>query len=436
MSLLFWFSLLFSDVDVAQHMAARQEVRKAFKAGDHAALLAQARRCHQAFPQNFLGRYYLTVALNLNGLQDEAMAQLAAIAKMGYDLDVTKDPSFKAVTERDDYQAVAKQFSANRQKIDLSEAAFSVDQPDLFPEGLVWDKTRDRFLISSIHQRKIISRKKDGTLSDFLAFKPEKPGLLPFSILGLRISNDGQSLWATSACMDQTRGGCGDMQGRSALMKLRLEDGQSEGVFFFGSADKPSVIGEVVSDSRGVLYLSDSTAGALYRKPPAKDNSGAWRDQPEPWLVSPLLRSPQGLALSADERLLYVADYSFGLLVVNIAEKTIQPMAGPAHLLTAGGDGLVRYQNHLILIQNGIKPHRVAAFQLDAKGTALTGQKVLVANHPAFDEPTLGTLHGDTFTFLANSQWGHYDKQGQPVLEGLKPIQYRHINLKKVLAAN
>ncbi|CAM2008530.1 SMP-30/gluconolactonase/LRE family protein [Acanthopleuribacter pedis] len=433
MSLFLWFSLLFSDVDVAEHMAARQAVREAFKAGDQAALLEQARRCHQAFPQNFLGRYYLTVALSLNGHTVETLAQLNAIADMGYDLDVGKDPSFKQLTEQPAYAAVAQKFAANRQLIDHSTAAFTIDQPDLFPEGLVFDPGGKRYFISSIHQRKIISRDARGTVTDWLAFDPAKPGLLPFSILGLTLSRDGKSLWVTSACMDQTKAGCGDMNGRSALMKLRLKDGKSLGVHFFGDAENPSVIGEVISDKRGVLYLSDSTAGVIYRKPQVKDKGETWQDQPEPWLRSPLLRSPQGLALSADESLLYVADYSFGLLVVDIATKTIQPLSAPANLLTSGGDGLVRYKNHLILIQNGVKPHRVAAFQLAKNGRALTGQKVLAANHPAFDEPTLGTLVGDTFTFLANSQWGHYDKQFQPVTDNLKPIEYRAIDLKKAL---
>ncbi len=431
MSLFIWLFVAFvgTDVDVAQHMAARQAVREAFKAGDHPALLSEAQRCHQAFPQNFLGRYYLTVALAMNQKADEAVDQLTQIAAMGYAMDPAKDPAFKTLLEHPRFAGIAEQFAANSRPVDHSHPAFTIDQPDLFPEGLVYDAKRKRFLISSIHQRKIVSRDHNGKTQDWVTFDPAKPGVAPLSVLGLAIAPDGEHLWATTTCLDQTRDGCGELKGRSALAQYRLKDGKPMGIQFFGSADAPSNIGDLVLTGKGDLYLSDSTAGVLYHQK-AGSLGG---DNPQPWLASPLLRSPQGLALSADESLLYVADYSFGLMLVDIKQKTIAPIQAPAQCLTAGGDGLVRYKNHLIMIQNGIKPHRVIAFELSKDGRQVTGQKVLVANHGAFDEPTLGTLVGETYTFLANSQWGKYDKTFKPITDQLKPITYLNIDLAKAL---
>lgn len=431
MSLFIWLFVAFAgtDVDVAQHMAARQAVREAFKAGDHPALLTEARRCHQAFPQNFLGRYYLTVALAMNQKTDEAVEQLAQIAAMGYAMTPAKDPAFKTLLEHPRFAKVAEQFAANAKPVDHSRPAFTIDQPDLFPEGLVYDAKRKRFLISSIHQRKIVSHDHNGKTQDWVAFDPAKPGVAPLSVLGLAITPDGEHLWATTTCLDQTRDGCGELKGRSALAQYRLKDGKPLGIQFFGSADAPSNIGDLVLTAKGDLFLSDSTAGVLYHQK-AGTLGG---DNPEPWLASPLLRSPQGLALSADESLLYVADYSFGLMLVDLNNKTIAPIQAPEQCLTAGGDGLLRYKNYLIMIQNGIKPHRVVAFALSKDGRSVTGQKVLAANHTAFDEPTLGTLVGDTYTFLANSQWGKYDKTFKPITDQLKPITYLQIDLAKTL---
>jgi ABC-type branched-subunit amino acid transport system ATPase component len=39
---------------------------------------------------------------------------------------------------------------------------------------------------------------------------------------------------------------------------------------------------------------------------------------------------------------------------------------------------------------------------------------VLVAAQPAWDEPTLGVIAGDTLFYVANSQWGSFDQAGQP----------------------
>ncbi|MCB0312791.1 MAG: hypothetical protein KDH84_05935, partial [Calditrichaeota bacterium] len=40
--------------------------------------------------------------------------------------------------------------------------------------------------------------------------------------------------------------------------------------------------------------------------------------------------------------------------------------------------------------------------------------EVLEANHPEFDEPTLGVISGNIFYYIANSQWGStLDQQGK-----------------------
>ncbi|MDH5305121.1 MAG: hypothetical protein OEW64_13630, partial [Gammaproteobacteria bacterium] len=62
----------------------------------------------------------------------------------------------------------------------------------------------------------------------------------------------------------------------------------------------------------------------------------------------------------------------------------------------------------LIAIQNGNRPHRVVAFQLAADGAAVIGSRVLARTLPEFDEPTLGTIAGDDFLFVANSHWNRF----------------------------
>ncbi len=43
-------------------------------------------------------------------------------------------------------------------------------------------------------------------------------------------------------------------------------------------------------------------------------------------------------------------------------------------------------------------------------------------NHPLYREPTLGTLVGARFFYIANSQWDSFDKKGVlPPLDRLQP---------------
>ena len=87
--------------------------------------------------------------------------------------------------------------------------------------------------------------------------------------------------------------------------------------------------------------------------------------------------------------------------------------AGIPQVSDYGIDGLYRHDDELIAIQNGIRPHRVAAFRLSDDGLSVVGHRRLAANLEAFDEPTLGTVRGDDFFFVANSHWNRFDRENQ-----------------------
>ena len=120
--------------------------------------------------------------------------------------------------------------------------------------------------------------------------------------------------------------------------------------------------------------------------------------------------SPQGLELDASAEHLYVADYNGGLFRVSLADGEVRKLKTPDAVSDYGIDGLYRYNNELIAIQNGIRPHRVVAMQLSDDGLAVVASRTLAANLDTFDEPTLGTIHGDDLLFVANSHWNRFDR--------------------------
>jgi hypothetical protein len=75
-----------------------------------------------------------------------------------------------------------------------------------------------------------------------------------------------------------------------------------------------------------------------------------------------------------------------------------------------GIDGLYRHGKWLIAIQNAFRPHRVVALRLSDDGREIREGRILVMNHPAFDEPNLGAIDGDRFFFIANSHWNRFDR--------------------------
>ena len=85
-----------------------------------------------------------------------------------------------------------------------------------------------------------------------------------------------------------------------------------------------------------------------------------------------------------------------------------------------GIDGLSYYQGQLIAVQNGTIPTRVIRIKLGEDRVSVVGVQPLEANKDALVMPTFGTLVGDDFYFIANSQRDVYAADGKP-LEGVLP---------------
>lgn len=94
---------------------------------------------------------------------------------------------------------------------------------------------------------------------------------------------------------------------------------------------------------------------------------------------------------------------------------------GPA-ISDFGIDGLYRYKNELIAIQNGIQPHRVVTFELAPDGLSIVGSRLIASNLPEFDEPTLGTIVGEQLFFVANSHWNRFDQDNNLPDELVGPV--------------
>ncbi len=112
---------------------------------------------------------------------------------------------------------------------------------------------------------------------------------------------------------------------------------------------------------------------------------------------------PNGIALSGDDRTLYVAD-TLGVVSVDLASgETRDVDPGPRSTL-AGVDGLYWHNGSLIAIQNGIGSPRVAAFHLSSDGLRVTRTTVLENRTNFCVLPTTGAIRGSDFFFIANSQ--------------------------------
>lgn len=351
--------------------------------------------------------YNLAAAYALLDNKALSVEWLGKLADLGLSFPVDEDENFASIADTPEFKAAVQHFAANRTPTANSQVAFTVPEQDFMAEGLTYDAATDLFYAGSILKAKIISIDKKGTVREF-----SSPQDKLWSVLGMSVDPKRNQLWvATSAISDLSL--FGDNGGKSGIFQYDLKTGKLLGKYFVKDTENAHVLGDVIVDSKGNVYTTDSNTPAIYIL-----RSGS--TELETFLGPELFRSPQGLALSGDEKTLFVADYSRGIFAIDIASKAARKLTSPATAVITGIDGLYFHKNSLIATQNGILPNRVLQLIPDPKFEKIETVKILESNHKAFGEPTLGVIVGDWFYYVANNQLGMF--LGEDGVELSSPI--------------
>jgi len=105
-----------------------------------------------------------------------------------------------------------------------------------------------------------------------------------------------------------------------------------------------------------------------------------------------------------------------GLLRVDLKTNRVTRLDDAPHSTSLGCDGIAWDRGAIVAVQNGVTPARITRFALDASGMRIVRADVLDRNSTVADEPTIGTVVGPEFVYVANSQWEKHDDVGRRVL--------------------
>jgi sugar lactone lactonase YvrE len=382
--------------DQVDTLAAR--VNAAYHAHRYAAMEADVGRLLKLLPGFPQGIYFMAIARAGQGDRAGAFRALDRLADMGLHFDIRKRAVLKGLQDAPGFATVERRFAANLKQVGAAEPAFRLSEKDFVPEGIAFDQASGDFFVSSVHLRKIV-RMHRGHAS---TFADRRSGLE--SVLGIRVDAKHHALWATSTAMPQTQGnGDGKLKGTALLRfdsrsggllaSYRLQDGRDH------------AFNDLAVASDGTVFVADSDGGVYALGP------GATRL--EPLTLDGAVRSAQGLALSPDDRRLYIADYAGGLFVLDTENRKLTRVGAPPDVCVYGIDGLSMDGNELVATQNGIQPQRIIRYRLDDNGLAIRSATVLDANDPLVPEPTLLTVVHGTVYVVANSQWSRFDEKGR-----------------------
>jgi hypothetical protein len=386
-----------------QARAAYRRAVGAFRQRDLATARQEMRRAAELWPTQ---QAYVESAAALAGAaRDTADVThwLTRLADLGIGNWTPGDTAFAAfVGHRAFDDAVAKLVAATA-PIARSSVWLSLPDTMMHPEGVAYDGRTGRWFVGSVRQRRVVSVARDGKRTDFVA--PAANGIA--GVFGMAADSARRTLWIATTALPRMEGFSPADSGRVGVFGYDLDSGRlRRRAWAPRDSSTAHTFGDVAIAPNGDVYASDSQSPWIYRLALGADTLRRF-------LTHPLFRSLQGMAFTADGKTMFVADYSHGLLRIDMPSRAVTPLAVPANVTALGVDGLYLHRGALIAVQNGISPARLVRFCLDAAGHGVRKAEVLDRNTALADEPTLGAIVGDSAFYVATSQWDKFDDAGK-----------------------
>ncbi len=329
------------------------------------------------------------------GDQNGAIDNLQKFAGMGQSLDALKTlPDFEALHARSGFQRFLQTMDANMRPVSHAEQAFVIPEPGLLPEDVDYDAGSQRFFLTSVLEKKIVTVNPQGRLADFAPAPDSWP------MLGLKVDTKYGVVWATEVALDGFSSVPKPDWGRSAVVLYDLKTGK---LLRRIEGPRPSAFGDLVLSANGDALVSDGEGGGVYA---VRRDSGVLERVDDGQFIS-----PQTPAYFSDGKHAFVPDYVRGVGVLDLVTKSVRWIPMDDRFALEGVDGLYVSGNGFVAVQNGTSPERVMAFALDAAMDRVVSERPIESATPALD-PTHGAIVGDWFYYLANSGWNQLADDG------------------------
>ena len=377
------------------------EAMAAYKAKDYALFYSNITEANKLHPYHQGILYQLGIAAALTGKKDEAIQNLKKAILINTDFKLDGIADFNSIKDSPEFRKLLALQKEWQSPVINSETAFTIKDRSLHTEGIEYDQLHKTFYLGSIHKRKIVQVAPDGKVSDFCP--PAFEGMT--SIFGIKADTKRNLLWACASPIEEMEDY--DSTAQSAVFKFDLNSGKLIHKYLMQLNKTNCVFGDLILSKEGKVLISDSKNNDIY-------TINEKTNQIEPYYSSPEFWNVQGMAFSSDEKYLFIADYVKGVFRLTIKTRELVELKNNAERATGpvslkGIDGLYFYNNSLIAIQNGVNPLRSTQYFLGKEFSEVVGFKIIDRNNPSFGEPTLGVIDGNTFYYIANSQWGGYD---------------------------
>ena len=305
-----------------------------------------------------------------------------------------------------EYRELAIAAKAKETRMHGSKLAFMLSETDLIPEGIAYDPRDKVFFLSSLHKRKIVrvrvrTRHRSPIVEDFAS--QGQDGL--YSTPGMKVDAERRVFWVCSSAESFMKEYSESDAGKAGLFKYDLNTKKLIRKYEVGPNPR-HLLNDIALNAEGDVFVTDTATGEIFTVRHEKDEL-------EIFIPAGRFESPNGIAISNDGRKLFISDLPFGVYVVDLKTKRSERLPQSVGISPSGSDGLYFFDNSLIGIINIVSERngRVARFYLDGSAKAVTHAAALDCNHRLYQWPTTGVMVGDSFFYIANSQFGSFNSE-------------------------
>jgi len=380
--------------------AAWQRAVAAFNAKDMATARKEVDRAANAWPVQPAYVWARAVTAQMSADTDGVRNALESYAALGLGRDLRTDARFAGYVPLPRFAAIVARHDSNRASLVRSRVIATLSDSTFWPEGMDYDPRTYRYYVASVRHR-TIAEVADGRVRREL-WPREQPGI--GAVLGVRVDARRGVIWATLAGIPQMQGYSPADSTIAALVRVRIGDGAIERRWDLPPAALGHTLGDLAIGPLGDVFVTDSNEPVLYRLRPGAEALER--------ITSPLFHSLQGIAPVPNGNVAYVADYSLGMLRVDLRTNGVTRLEDAPGSTSIGCDGIAWDRDAIIAVQNGVAPARVVRFVVDGSGRRIVRAEVVDRNIAIADEPTIGAVVGRQFVYVANSQWEKYTDAG------------------------
>ena len=360
------------------------------------------------FPDSGTVRLRMLQPLLEAGEAEKVMETLEWLYDRGYVFGEVSQQQIPKLLEGVDPGRIAERLRAEAEVIEASEVAAEIPETAGLVESVIREPKDDHLIATSVSEKGLLGKRSYG---DWDGYKPDGVD----NLSGIALASDGSFYAIASGRID----GSNVERGFAGLIVVEV-DGQT--IEKRVAAPDGVALSDITIAADSTVYASDPIGGGVYFAGPDADEMSA--------LVPPgTFRSPQGLVTSNDNKKLYVSDYRYGIAIVDLETREIARLTTDLPLILDGVDGMCRYGNELVVVQNGTSPRRIAALELSEDGMRVVSHRVLEQAHSEWTEPLSGSIDGHTLLYIGNGQWDRY-VDGQPAQDKPPlPTQIRRLPL-------